>query len=921
VALIDRTRELAVLATLLDDADAGKSGAMVVLGEPGIGKTALLETVLELAAAQGMTAASVAGIEAEAPLGYAALHRLLRLFPPGSVDRLPPPQRDALRCTLGLVSGPAPDRFLVGLGLLTLLADRAADAPLVTVIDDAQWLDPESGTVLGFAARRLQAERVVMIFAARDVDEGTPWFAALPELKVVRLGESDAAELLSAATGGVVSARVGAILLEQSAGNPLALVEAARQLTPGQLAGADVLPDPLPAAGSLYHLFARRLEPLTHGTRLLLAAAAAEPTATMRLVWGVAQRLGANPDDVAGLDRLVSFGDTVEFSHPLVRSAAYYSVPPSERQRVHGELAREMDAPEQADRVAWHLAAAATGPDEDVASRLEQAAGRMRDRGGYAATTALLRRAADLSVDEERGTGRLLAASEAALTAARPDQARAMLREARHGLTGKRQAALAARLSGEALFAVGATDEAARELLAAAKALMEFDPPMARVTLLRALLASQFAATAVFEQVRSFATTLTETRLSPGDQPTVADLFLFGFLHRFAGEAELAARSLRMALGELERSERADELRVAIPPFVAVTAAAELIDESFAVVATRSYVEFARRAGALTILPNALIALARVAIRRGRFGDAEVALTEAGQLARATGAPGTPDLAASQWIFLLCWRGDEAEAFARAAALAPARQRSGPGADLVASHLALLDLSKGRYEDAFGRLEPIVREDRLAFGSLLLPDFIEAAARSGQYPEAIPALGRLTARATAGAGRLGLSRLARCRALLAGDDHAETHHRESIEALSAADSPTELARSHLVFGEWLRRQRRRTDARLELQTAYEMFGRLGAGGFAERARIELSATGATVRKRAAETATDLTPQEKQVAGLVADGNTNSEVAAKLFISQATVDYHLRKIYAKLGVSSRTQMARKLSRGTPASRGS
>jgi DNA-binding CsgD family transcriptional regulator len=913
VALIDRTQEVGVLTALLDDAEAGKSGAIVLRGEPGIGKTALLEAVSELAARRGMTIANVSGVEAEAPLGYAALHWLLRFFP-GSVDQLPSPQRDALRFTLGLVSGPPPDRFLVGLGLLTLLAGGAKDAPLVTVIDDAQWLDPESATVLGFAARRLQAERVVMLFAAREGDEGLPWLSALPELKIGPLWERDAAELLSAATSRLVSPDVEARLLEEADGNPLALVEVARQLTPEQLAGADVLPDPLPAGGSLYQLFARRLEGLTQGTRLLLAAAAAEPTATMRLVSSVAQRLGARPDDITELDRLVSFGDLVQFSHPLVRSAAYYIVPPSERRRIHRELAREMDARQHADRAVWHLAMATTGQDEDVASRLEQAARRMRDRGGYAASTALLQRAAALSIDERLRTGRLLAASEAAITAARPDQARAMLAEARRGLTDKRQAALALRLSGEALFTVGATDDAARELLAAAKVLMTVDPPLARQTLLRALIASQFGTTAVFEEVRSFATTIAEADLSPDDRPSVVDLFLFGFLRRFAGDAETAARLLRQAASDLERSERSDELLVAIPPIVPAIAGTELIDESVAAIAANAYAEFARRTGALTVLPNALIVLARVYIIRGRFEDTEAALTEASQLSRATGAPGTPDFAASQRVFLLCWRGAEAEAFAQAAALEAAGQRPTPGADLVAGHLALLDLSKGRYQDAFERLEPIAREDRLSLGTMMLADFIEAAARSGRHTEATAALDRIAARATAGAVRLGLGRLARCRALLADDDQAEEHYRTSIEALSDVSSPTELARSHLVFGEWLRRRRRRQDARSELKKAYDMFARMGADGFAERARIELSATGANVRKRVVETVTDLTsltPQEKQIASLVASGDANGEVAAKLFISPATVDYHLRKIYRKLGVSSRTQMARQI----------
>jgi DNA-binding CsgD family transcriptional regulator len=907
VALIDRTRELAVLAALLDGAEAGKSGAMLLRGEPGIGKTALLGAVSELAAGRRMSIASVTGVEAEAPLGYAALHGLLRFFP-GSVDQLPAPQRDALRFALGLVSGPPPDRFLVGLGLLTLLAGAAGDAPLVTLIDDAQWLDPESAAALGFAARRLQAERVVMLFAAREVDEGMPWLWALPELTIGPLAERDATALLSTATSGFVSPDVKARVLDEGRGNPLALVEIARELTPEQLAGADVLPEPLPAGGSLYRLFGRRLERLGLETRLLLATAAAEPTAPVRLVVSVAERLAARPDDMAGLDGLVTFGDAVEFCHPLVRSVAYYSVPPSERRRIHAELAREMDSPRQEDRVTWHLAMATTGTDEAVARRVEESARRMRDHGCYAAASALFKRAAALSADERIRVTRLLAASEAALTAARPDQARVMLAQARRGLTDERQAAIALRLSGEALFAAGETDDAARELLAAAKALMTVDPPGARQTLLRALIAAQFGTTAVFGEVQAFASTVGEADLPSGGRPSAADLFLSGFLRRFAGDATSAARLLRQALDELAAPSAV--LAVEIPPIVPATAGVELIDETAVTIAAASYAEFARDAGALTILVNALITLARVDIRRGRFADAETALTEASQLAAATGAPGTPDLTASQWIFLLCWRGVEAEASARAEALDEAGRRVSPGANLVAGHLALLDLGKGRYADAFERLEPITAEDRLGFGTLVLADYIEAATRSGQFPEAIEALDRLAVRATAGAALLGLGRLARCQALLADDDQAEGYYRRSIEALSGADSATELARSHLIFGEWLRRQRRRQDARAELTAAYEMFADMGARAFAERAGIELSATGARASKRALGTVTGLTPQERQIAALVASGDTNSEVAAKLFISPATVDHHLRRIYAKLGVSSRTQLARK-----------
>jgi DNA-binding CsgD family transcriptional regulator len=911
VALIGRTDEFSLLTDLLKGAQAGNSAVLVLRGEPGIGKTALLDAVSAAADAQGMTTATVAGIESEAPLGYAALDRLIRFFP-GAVDRLPAPQRDALRTALGLDFGPLPDRFLIGLGVLTLLADAAADGPLLVVIDDGQWLDPESCTVLGFAARRLQAERVVMLFAARETEDGPPLSSALPELAIDPLDDRAATELLAEITGGLLGPDIRARLLGECRGNPLALVEVVRELTPEQLTGAAVLPDPLPAVGSLSELFARRLRQLAPGARLLLAVAAAEPTISKPLAWDVVQRLGAAAEADDELGRLVSFGADVRFSHPLVRSAAYYGRPLAERRRIHGALAEVMDSPRNSDRAAWHLAMATTGPDEAVASRLEQAARRMRDRGGYAANSALLQRAAALSVDEHVGTGRLLAAADAALTAGRPEQARSMLEEARRRPIDERQAALALRLSGEALFATGATDHAARELLAAAKAVTAFDPSLARQTLLSALIAANFGAADAFEEVRSFAATIMPADLAPEDPTSAVDLFLFGFLHRLAGDAGLAACLLRRAVADLERSERADELRAAIPAFVPFMADVELIDGDAAFVSASSYAEFARRAGALTVLPNALIVLARVYIRAGRFEDAEVALTEASQLRQATGAPGIPDIAAEQWIYLQCWRGDEAEACAQAAALTALREPASPGTDLVAAHLALLDLSKGRYQDAFNRLRPITREDRLALGTFMLADFIEAAARSGQDAEAVTALAHLAARATAGDGRLGHGRLARCRALLAPGNEAEEQYRRSIELLGDANSATELARSYLVYGEWLRRQRRAREARSPLGAAFAAFADMGARGFAARTQAELKATGVYAKTRHADASSGLTAQETQVARLVAAGDTNREVAAKLFISPATVDYHLRHIYQKLGVSSRTLLARKIS---------
>jgi hypothetical protein len=749
VALIDRVDELASLGSLLDEAETRKSAALVLRGEVGVGKTALLESVTKLAIGRGMVTAAITGIEEEAPIGWAALHRVLQRFP-GSIDRLPPPQRDALRSTLGLMAGPPPDRFLVGLGVLTLLADRASESPLVMVIDDAQWLDPESGTVFGFAARRLDAEAVVMLFAVREAADRPPWVSRLPELAIGRLGDGDATSLLRDVTGGRLNPYVEARLLRESGGNPLALLEMARQLTPEQLAGAVDVPDPLPPVGSVEQLFARRVAQLGPGARRLLAVAAAEPTVSERVAWAVARRLGVDADSVEPeLDRFVRFGDVAQFSHPLVRSLAYYGMPASERRTVHRALAQEMDSSETADRAAWHLAIAATAPDEAVASQLEQAAQRARHRGGYAATTTLLQRAATLSADEHRRADRLLAAAEAALTAARPDQARALLDEVRRLKTDERQAAVALRLSGEAFFVTAATDDAARELLAAAKALMPFHPALARRTLLSALISASWALTEVLEEVCSFAMTTLDAGLPAEDQRNVPDLFLLGFLHRLAGDAEGAAPLMRQALTDLAGSE--DELRAGVPPIVAAIAAVELLDESGAVMRGSSYAERARQAGALTVLPLALVALARAYIRQGLFDDAELALAEAVQLVRATGVPGIPDIAEEQRLLVLCWRGDEPEALALGTALSATEKWPEAGFDLPSASLAVLDLSKGRYRQAFERLEPITSQDRLGFGTLMLPDFIEAAARSGEDTAAAVALDRLARRATAGA--------------------------------------------------------------------------------------------------------------------------------------------------------------------------
>ena len=429
VLLVGRPAQREALSGLLAGAADGYSGALVLRGEAGMGKTALLEETLAAAAAAGLRTTQLTGVEAETQLGYAGLHRFLLPFA-GQLERLPVPQRDALRSTFGLAAGPPADRFLVALAVLTLLAEVAAEVPLVCVVDDVQWLDPESVVVLGFVARRLYAERVVLLFAVREPDGQVPALAGLPELAIGGLGDEAALELLASLTPGPLSPAVGARIVAGTGGNPLALVEVARELSPAQLAGAQVLPEPLHIGGSLEQVFGRRVSRLPPETRLLLAVAAAEPAASQALVWHAAQRLGIDPDAAASADLggLAEVGPRVEFQHPLVRSAAYHATPLRQRRLIHRALAAGDGS--EPDRVAWHLGMAAAGPDEAVAARLEQAAGRARDRGGYAATVAFLSRAAELSVNESQGAGRLLAAAEAALIAGQPVRAGALLEEA-----------------------------------------------------------------------------------------------------------------------------------------------------------------------------------------------------------------------------------------------------------------------------------------------------------------------------------------------------------------------------------------------------------------------------------------------------------------------------------------------------------
>ena len=802
--------------------------------------------------------------------------------------------------------------------MLTLLADVASAAPLVCVVDDVQWLDPESAVVLGFVARRLYAEHVVLLFAIREPDGQLSTLAGLPELAVSGLDADAALELLASLAPGPLSPAVGARIVAETEGNPLALAEVARELSPAQLAGSELLPEPLHVGGSLEMAFGRRVSRLAPETRLLLAVAAAEPAASQALVWRAAGQLGIDPDAAAAADLggLAEIGPRVEFRHPLIRSVVYHATPLAQRRRIHQALAAS-DGSEPA-RVAWHLGMAAAGPDEAVAARLEQAAGQARERGGYAATVTFLSRAAELSAEEGPRARRLLAAAEAALIAGQPVRAGALLEEGTPRLGGPLARAQANRLQGTIRFALGQPAEAAPVLLAAGRELAPADPRGARLALLEAVEAARYAGWSASRAVLlEIAAAARATQAAGGSQVSATDLLLDGFAARAAAGYRASAPLLRRAIAMLSAGDLspADGLRLL---GLGCVAAADLFDDQIQHALANRWVQLARDQGALTALPQALNYGAFAEVVAGRFDAARACLAERLEISAATGNPGVAGTASIAEVYELAWRGREADARRVAATATREATSAGRGAQIIFAQyaLAVLELGLGNYQAALQCALGLYEDDAPHLVNYVLPNLVEAAARGGETGLAEAALGRLAERAPASGTPLALGLLARSRALLAGDDDAEPLYVEAIRHLEQCRARPQLARAHLVYGEWLRRQRRRRDARDQLRTAQEMFTSMGAGTFAERARIELLATGERARQRTAGTETELTPQEAQIAWLVSEGESNRDIAAQLFLSPSTVDYHLRKVFRKVGVASRTQLAHTMAADRP-----
>jgi DNA-binding CsgD family transcriptional regulator len=933
--LLDRLPERAALGQLLKAARGGRSAVLVVRGEAGVGKTALLEDAI--ASAAGMRIARIAGVESEMELAYAALQQLCTPML-DRLERLPDPQRDALGVAFGLRAGEAPDRFLVGLAALSVLSEVAGERPMLCVIDDAQWLDRASAQALGIVGRRLLAEPVGMLVATREPDGE---FMRLPELHIGGLADGDARELLASVITRPLDEQVRERIVAETRGNPLALLELPGGLTQAELAGGFGGLDASGLPGRLEDSFRQRIEALPPATRRLLLVAAAEPTGDPVLVWRAAGLLGIMMEAAAAAqaDGLLAIGQRVTFRHPLVRSAAYRAASPEERRAAHQALADATDPQADPDRRAWHRAQATLGPDEEVAGELEHSADRAQARGGLAAAAAFLERSAALTLDPVRRAERALAAAHAKYLAGALDAALGLVAAAEAGPVDEFRRARAGLLRGRIAFASKPRGSDATPLLV--KAARQFEPldaRLARDTYLEALVAARFAGNpASADDVLEVATAARAA--PPAPQPASAsDLLLDGMAVLITEGYPEAAPVLKRAVSACRRGEISteEELRWLLP--VSIPAGLVWDYESWVVLSDRQ-VEMAIKAGALTALPLALNMRTLPHLFAGELADAASLVTKAESATEAIGSSIAPYGA----LALAAFRGREAEAAELIAATNGAQRGKGVWLTFVQWATAVLYNGLGRYEEALAAAQPASEDvHALCFAARELPsvtrgkehvsgdhsgpvappvldlvanwavaELIEAAARSRVPERAAGPLQRLSQITRASRTDWALGIQARAHALVSDGESAESLYRKAIEYLSRTRLWVELGRAHLVYGEWLRRQRRIRDARDQLRRSYELFTKFGMEAFAERARIELRATGVHARKQTAGTRDALTAQEALIARLAGQGASNAQIAAQLFISPATVAYHLGKVFAKIGISSRSQLARAL----------
>ncbi|MRH92153.1 AAA family ATPase [Nocardia sp. SYP-A9097] len=894
------------LDRLLAEARFGRSQVLVLRGEAGIGKSALLEHLVQSAA--GFRIARAVGVESQMELAFAGLHQLCAPMME-HLERLPAPQRDALAVAFGLSTGNAPDRFLVGLAVLSLLAEVAEEQPLVCVVDDAQWLDQVSAQSLAFVARRLLAERVALVFAVRtptsDPSEGP--LAGLPEHILRSLRDGDARALLESAIPARLDERVADRIIAEACGNPLALLELPHGLTATELAGGFGRPDARPVASQIEQSFLRRIAALPGQAQRLLLVAAAEPVGDALLLRRVAERLDIGAEAAAAVEAagLIEFGTWVRFRHPLVRSAAYRAADPRDRRDVHRALAEATDPVSDPDRRAWHRANAAVEPDEAVAGELERSADRAQARGGIAAAAAFLRRATGLTPDLARRGARAVAAAQAAFDAGAPDTALELLSAAEMGPLDELQRVRLARLRARIMFARKRGGDALPLLLDAANRLELLDEEQARETYLEAIGSAVFASR--LNGADGMRRVAEAARAAPrGPQPPrLADAFLDGLAARFADGYAAGATPLKRTLRALREENGGTGDDIMRWMWLAWPTAGEMWDdENWHELGTRG-VRTARETGALNFLPLALTFLAAVHIHAGEFDVASALIEEADAITKATGNSPLGYAA----LLLVAWRGQDTQAVALIEAKAQWAATWGEGRAIGQGHyvLSVLYNGLGQYQAALASAEKACEYDDLGVFGLSLFELVEAASRADARETAAAALRELEIRADASGTDWALGVLARSRALLRDGEAADLLYREAIERFERTRIAVHLARTHLVYGEWLRRENRRIEAREQLRIAYEMLNRFGAAAFAERARRELLATGESVRQRTIEAREVLTAQEAQIAALARDGLTNSEIGAELFISARTVEWHLRKVFTKLDVTSRKEL--------------
>jgi DNA-binding CsgD family transcriptional regulator len=822
------------------------------------------------------------------------------------MERLPDPQREAFKVALGLNAGRAPNPFLVGLAVLNLLSEAAEEQPLLCVVDDAQWLDRASARVLAFVARRLLAERIAMVFAARERIVSLAGFA---ELRVEPLGHRDARALLDSILPGRLDERVLERIVAETRGNPLALLELPRGLTPAELAGGFGLPTALPLSTGIEQSFTRRLVRLPRNARQLLLLAAAEPLGDPALLWRAAKQLGI-PESAAQaveLEGLLRLDGAVTFRHPLVRSAVYGAAQPTERREVHRALADATDREIDPDRRAWHRAQAAATPDEDVAAELERSAERAQARGGFAAAAAFLERAAGLTPDESRRSGRALAAARVKLQAGALDDALRLVATAESGVLNELEQARAELLRAQLSFVSTRGGDAAPLLLEAAERLREIDPELARETYLEALTAAIFAGPLAGPGARSSEVAQAAQAAPPARTPRGLDLLLDGLV-------ALLTDAYAAAVPILRKTQRAfgagmsqrEELRW----MWGGTVSAMLLwdDERWERLSDR-HLQLVRETGALGDLEIALGHRGQMHVFAGELASAASLHDAIEEVTQLTGSP----LAPYHWLGVMAMRGREVEArrFIDKARAEVIERGEGAGLEFMDWAEAVLYNGLGRYAEALAASRRALDRSELVPANWAMPELVEAAVRTGAHELAADTDRRLTDRSTASGTDWALGIAARSHALVAEDGRAEELYAEAIERLTRTRIAVDLARAHLLYGEWLRRRSRRVDARRELRVAFEMFTDYGMEAFAERARVELQATGERARTRTVETLGDLTPQESQISRLAAQGQTNREIAAQLFISPSTVEYHLRKVFRKLGVKTRTQLANRL----------